>query len=127
MRKSIKAMGIMALMVMVAFTLSAFTKVNNNSVEAVESEYTCNVEIFKPNGNHFVKGNITVYFGGRGEGGWAKYWVDNNGKSTISWSSKRGEYIKRITFDELLESGYYEIDDIKLVDGKTYKLTAKKK
>ena len=127
MKKLFKLTGLMALMVMVTLVLSAFTKVNDKSVESVNETYSCKVETFKPNGDHFVKGNITVWFGGSGSGGYAKYWVDGDGRCTISWDSERGDCIKRITFDETFESGYYEIKDIKLEDGGSYKLTAKSK
>lgn len=123
-------MGLLSLMAMVVFAMSSFTNVNNKSVDSVNGDYTCKVEIFKPNGNHFAQGNITVYFhkgSWDDSGGYAKYWVDSDGKCTITWDSRRGDYIERITFDESFESGYYEISDIKLVDGKSYKLTAKKK
>ncbi len=130
MKKLLKLTGLMALMVMVVLTLSAFTKANNTSVDSVNGEYSCKVEIFKPNGNHFSQGNITVWFhkgSWDDEGGWAKYWVDSDGKCTIKWDSKRGDYIERITFSESFQSGYYEIKDIKLVNGESYKLTAKEK
>lgn len=120
-------MGLLSLMTMVVFAMSSFTNANNKSVDSVNGDYTCKVEIFKPNGDHFVSGKITVWFGGSGSGGYAKYQVDDEGKCTITWDSRRGDYIERITFDESFESGYYEISDIKLVDGKSYKLTAKKK
>lgn len=125
MKKMLKAMGLLTLMMMVGLVVSAFTKANDTTTTTGDGKYSCKVEIFLPNGNHYVQGNIEVYFhkaSWSDEGGWAKYWVDSDGRCTISWDSKRGDYIERITFSEYGNS--YVIKNIKLSDGGSYKLTA---
>lgn len=122
MKKVMKMMGVVALMVTMVFAFSAFTKVKNNSEMSSAGQNSCKVEIYKPNGNHFVCGDIEVRFRG-GSGGYAKYWVDSNGRCTITWDSSRGDHIDRISFVDNLKG--YVIKNIKLVDGGSYKLTAK--
>jgi hypothetical protein len=84
------------------------------------------VEIFLPDGSHYIQGNIEVWFhkgSWTDEGGYAKYWVDSDGKCTIQWDSKRGDYIEYISFSD---SGRgYVIKDLELSNGGSYKLTAK--
>ena len=126
MKKTFKVMGLMALVMTAAFVLSAFTKANNDTDVSSGDQYSCKVEIFLPDGSHFVSGNMTVYFhkaSWTDEGGWAKYWVDGDGKCTMSWDAKRGDYIERITFCQF--GTCYEIKDVKLSDGGNYKLTAR--
>ena len=118
-------MGLVALVMTAVFAFSAFTSVNDTDVSSGD-QYSCKVEILKPDGSHYVQGNVTVYFhkaSWTDEGGWAKYWVDSDGKSNMSWDTKRGDYIERITFSDFGRS--YEINDIKLTNGGNYKLTAR--
>ena len=112
-------------MMTAVFGLSAFTKAETNKEMAASGQYSCTVEIFLPDGSRFVGGKITVFFhkgSYNDEGGWAEYRLDNNGRCTITWDSKRGDYIERIN----LHKDYLVITDIKLRDGNSYKLTAKR-
>ena len=113
-------------MLTVAFAFSAFTNANNDSKVSSGEQYSCKVEILLPDGSHCVGRDVTVYFhkaSWTDEGGWAKYWVDGDGKCTMSWDAKRGDYIERITFCQF--GTCYEIKDVKLSDGGNYKLTAR--
>ena len=125
MKKVMKMMGVVALMVTMVFAFSAFTKGKNNSEMSSAGQYSCKVKIFKPDGKQYVCGDITVFFC-CGSEGWVDYWVDCDGNCTITWDAKRGDHINRISFTDgtIFKKGYV-IKDIKLVDGGSYKLTAK--
>ena len=119
-------MGLVALVMAMVFAFSAFTPVNDKVDASSGDEYSCKVEIFLPDGTHCVGRNVMAYFhkaSWTDEGGSAKYWVDGDGKCTMSWDVKRGDYIERITFCQF--GTCYEINDIKLSNGGNYKLTAR--
>jgi hypothetical protein len=126
MKKVLKLTGMMALMMALVLSVSAFTKVTANNDVTSGEQYSCKVEIFLPDGSHYIQGNIEVWFhkgSWTDEGGYAKYWVDSDGKCTIQWDSKRGDYIEYISFSD---SGRgYVIKDLELSNGGSYKLTAK--
>jgi hypothetical protein len=126
MKKVLKRTGMMALMIALVLSVSAFTKVTANNDVTSGEQYSCKVEIFLPDGSHYIQGNIEVWFhkgSWTDEGGYAKYWVDSDGKCTIQWDSKRGDYIEYISFSD---SGRgYVIKDLELSNGGSYKLTAK--
>ncbi len=128
MKKVLKLTGMMALMMALVLSVSAFTKVTANNDVTSGEQYSCNVEIFLPDGSRYMQGNIEARFHkGRwtDEGGYAKYWVDSDGKCTIQWDSKRGDYIEYIFFSEFGHG--YVIEDIELSNGGSYRLTAKEK
>lgn len=125
MKKVLKAMGLMALMMAVALAVSAFTKANVNKDATSGDKYSCKVEIFKPNGSHYVSGNIEAWVYRKKNSTFfneVKCWIDSDGKGTITWDEDLGDFVGRIYFRDWPTN--YVIKDIELRNGGSYKLTA---
>lgn len=126
MKKVFKVTGLMTLMVTVALVFSAFTKENNNAEMASGKQYSCKVEILKPNGSHYVSGYIEAWIYRSKNSSFfneVKCYIDGDGKGTITWNADLGEFVGRIYFTSWPTN--YVIKDIELRDGGSYKLTAK--
>ena len=101
--------GLMALIVMVALSLSAFTKVNNSS------EKSCKVTIKYGNGDPADGVKVTASY--KGIGGQHDFKTNDEGVVTLTWETNdiKCLYIK---------GDKYEVD---YRDGESYSLTLKKK
>lgn len=116
MRKSIKAMGIMALMVTMVFTMTSFVTTSN-----MKSDNSCTVTVKYSNGDP-AKNVEVMPMNYSGVLGWmaascGKFKTNSSGVVKISWSSEtiKALYIKGNRYEMTLE------------DGKSYTVNLKQK
>ena len=106
----IKAMGLMALMMIAVFSFSSFTRVNETT-----SEKSCTVTIKYGNGDPADYVTVTASYGG--VGGQHDFKTDGDGVVRLTWE-----------YDDIkclyIKGDKYDVD---YRDGKSYSLTLKKK
>lgn len=109
MKEFIKKIGLMALFMIMAFSFSSFTKVNNTT-----SEKSCTVTIKYSNGDFADYVTVTASYS---DGGQHDFKTNSDGIVILTW-----EYndIKKL----YIKGDKYEVD---YRDGKSYTLTLKKK
>ena len=126
MKRTFKAMGLVALVTIFAVVLCSFVPRNgNNTLNSEGSKRSCKVEIFKPNGSQYFSGNIEAWIYREKNSIFyneVKCWIDSDGKGTITWDSDLGDFVGRIYFREGFTN--YVIKDLELKDGGSYRLTA---
>lgn len=111
MKKMIKAMGLMALMMIVVFAFCSFTKVNETT-----SEKSCTVTIKYSNGDPAESVTVTASYSGIG-GGQHDFKTNDDGVVRLTWEYHDIKYL-------YIKGDKYEVD---YRDGKSYTLTLKKK
>ena len=109
MKKMIKAMGLMALMMIVVFAFSSFTKVNETI-----SEKSCTVTIKYSNGDPAESVTVTASYS---IGGQHDFKTNDDGVVRLTWEYHDIKYL-------YIKGDKYEVD---YRDGKSYTLTLKKK
>ncbi len=120
-----KALGLTAILAVVALTLYSFVSYHGTDSDSKGSKLSCKVEILKPNGSHYVSGNIKAWVYREKNSTFyneVECWIDSDGKGTIKWDEDLGSFVGRIYFRDWPTN--YVIKDIELRDGGNYRLTA---
>ena len=110
MKKILKVVGVLALILTVAFAASAFTRVKDS-----QSEKSCNLTVKYKNGDPADYVTVTAWYKGF-SGGYHDFKTDKYGSVKLTWEYNDIEYLH-------IKGDKYTVN---YSDGKNYTLTLKK-